>query len=96
MNLFPPGTLEAGDAIVGVRPEHLLLADGGVVPAKVTLVEALGHEQHVSCALSDGTIVVARVPSHVVVPSEGEDVTLGSMEQRRHRFDPVTGVRIGP
>jgi ABC-type sugar transport system ATPase subunit len=96
MNLFPPGTLEAGHAIVGVRPEHVLLGDAGAVPAKVTLVEALGHEQHVSCALSDGTVVVARVPSHTAVPSEGEDVTVGSLEQRRHHFDRATGGRIGP
>jgi len=33
--------------VVGVRPEHLLLAADGIVPATVTVVESLGHERNI-------------------------------------------------
>jgi multiple sugar transport system ATP-binding protein len=94
MNLFPPGTLEDNDDVIGVRPEDLLLGDDGAVPATVTLVEALGYERHVSCALADGTIVVARVASQLPVPTEGDEVKLGAALSRRYRFDAATGLRI--
>jgi multiple sugar transport system ATP-binding protein len=96
MNLFPPGTLEGGAVIVGVRPEDLELRDDGAVPATVTLVEALGHERHVSCALTDGTIVIVRVAAGEPVPAEGAAVRLDARPAARHRFDVTTGLRIDP
>ena len=45
---------------VGVRPEHLLLAADGFVPATVTVVESLGHERNIACRLDDGTLVITR------------------------------------
>jgi ABC-type sugar transport system ATPase subunit len=96
MDLFPPHTIEDGDAIVGVRPEHVTIDTDGSLWARVTLVEALGHERHVSCALDDDTPIVVRVPSHVSVPAEGADVRLGALAGHRHHFDAVTGTRIGP
>ena len=48
MNIFPPGSLEPGRLLVGVRPEHLTINPEGRLQAKVTLVEQLGHEIHVS------------------------------------------------
>ncbi len=96
MDLFPPHTLEDGDAVVGVRPEHLTLDTDGELWGRVTLIEALGHERHVSCVLDDGTVVIARVPSSVAVPGEGADVRLGAPPAYRHHFDPATGNRLDP
>jgi ABC-type sugar transport system ATPase subunit len=96
MDLFPPHTIEDGDAVVGVRPEHVTIDTDGSLWARVTLVEALGHERHVSCALDDGSPIVVRVPSHVSVPAEGADVRLGALAGHRHYFDATTGVRMGP
>jgi ABC-type sugar transport system ATPase subunit len=96
MDLFPPHTLEDSDAVVGVRPEHLTLDTDGELWGRVTLIEALGHERHVSCVLDGGPVVVARVPSSVPVPGEGADVRLGAALAHRHHFDAATGARLGP
>jgi ABC-type sugar transport system ATPase subunit len=96
MDLFPPHTIEDGDTIVGVRPEHVTIDTDGSLWARVTLVEALGHERHVSCVLDDGTPITVRVPSHVAVPGEGADVRLGALAGHRLHFDPSTGTRIDP
>jgi ABC-type sugar transport system ATPase subunit len=94
MDLFPPQTLDDGDTIVGVRPEHVTIDTDGSLWARVTLVEALGHERHVTCTLDDGTPIVVRVPAHVGVPPEGTDVRLGALAGHRHHFDAATGLRI--
>src|SRR5439155_4035948 len=65
MNILPPGAGAAlgvanVNVVVGVRPEHLVLADTGV-PAHVRLVESLGHERHVLCALAGGEAVIVRI-----------------------------------
>jgi ABC-type sugar transport system ATPase subunit len=98
MNLFAPGVFEAGDHVVGVRPEHLRLGTDGI-PATVVLVESLGHERLVSSALRNGTKVVARIDAEGEGEGEGEgdSYTLGqavhlSAESRRiHRFAADTG-----
>jgi multiple sugar transport system ATP-binding protein len=101
MNLFPPGAVEAGDTIVGVRPEKVRLTvvgdsptgdgtDG--VPAKVVLVEALGHERLVICELEGGKRVVVRAPDSPA--HEGDSVLLASDLDDRHRFDADSGERL--
>jgi multiple sugar transport system ATP-binding protein len=92
MNLFPPGTLEQGDRLVGVRPEHLEIGTDGEVKASVVLVEALGHERLVVCELEGGKRVTARV--HHDGATEGDEVKLSAPAGRRHRFDATSGERI--
>ena len=93
MNLFPPGTLEEGDQIVGVRPEHLGVdGEDGRLAATVVLVEALGHERLVVCELAGGKRVVARY--HHADVREGDEVKLGAAPAHRQRFDADTGERI--
>jgi sn-glycerol 3-phosphate transport system ATP-binding protein len=95
MNIFPAGALEAGDHLVGVRPEHLHLDPAGPVPARVVLVEALGHERHVTCTVAGGDRIVVRIPGDAPFPSMGDDVHLLAEAHHRHRFDVTTGERIG-
>ena len=78
---------------VGVRPEHLRLADEGV-PATVRVVEALGHERHVLCRLDDGAAVIVRLSSEGTAPSEGEAVHLSAAPEHVHVFSAETGERI--
>src|SRR4051794_1800161 len=64
MNIFPPGSLEPGRLLVGVRPEHLTINPEGRLRVKVTLVEQLGHEIHVTAIVPlDETKVVIRMPA---------------------------------
>jgi multiple sugar transport system ATP-binding protein len=93
MNMFPPGVLERGEHIVGVRPEHLLLDREGPLTARVLLVEALGYERLITCALPNEARVVARVSGEMNGPREGEAVFIDAEERHRHRFDPASGKR---
>ena len=60
MNMFPPGLLEPGNHLVGVRPEHLTVDGVGPVAARVTLVESLGHEALLTCVTAGELTLVAR------------------------------------
>jgi ABC-type sugar transport system ATPase subunit len=94
MNIFPAGSMEGGDHLLGVRPEHLRFDPQGTVTASVVLVEELGHERHVACQLADGRRVVVRVPGEADSPPEGAEVHLAAEDRHRHRFDAATGERM--
>jgi len=92
MNVFPAGTLERSDLLVGVRPEHITLDREGPLTARVLLVEALGYERLITCVLPNEARVVART-NDVDGPREGEAVFIDAEPRHRHHFDPVTGKR---
>jgi ABC-type sugar transport system ATPase subunit len=80
--------------VIGVRPEHLILADEGIVPATVTVVESLGHERLVTTVLADDTKVVARVDGDDTGPTIGASVRLRAEPRHVHRFAADTGERV--
>jgi multiple sugar transport system ATP-binding protein len=80
--------------VVGVRPEHLLLADNGFVPATVTVVESLGHERNIACRLDDRTLVITRQDMDTPRPAVGENVRLTTEPEFLHVFDAHTGDRV--
>ncbi len=97
MNILPAGTVESGDHLVGVRPEHVRFDPDGGLTVKVRLIEALGHELHVMCTVVHAPVpteVIVRVPAGQPVPGEGNEARVALAEAHRHRFDPVTGVRV--
>jgi len=53
------GQRGTGEVLVGVRPEHLVVAGSGL-PAKLRVVESLGHERHLLCELQDAREVIVR------------------------------------
>jgi ABC-type sugar transport system ATPase subunit len=81
-------------AVVGVRPEDIRIDGSGAVPAKVTVIESLGHERHVICRLDDGTMVIVRQGADEPAPKEGEAVHLDWDAEDGHLFDAVTGQRV--
>jgi multiple sugar transport system ATP-binding protein len=84
------------DVVVGVRPEHLVLATDGVLPATVSVVESLGHERHVICRLEDGQMVIVRQPAADPAPGEGSMVRLATDPRHLHVFDTHTEQRVEP
>ena len=90
--------LRGKKAIVGVRPEHILLdweAEEGseaCLNAVVDTVESMGHEQHVTFSAGDTTIV-ARLDAARSL-REGERIRLRIDGAHMHFFDPGTGQRI--
>jgi multiple sugar transport system ATP-binding protein len=80
--------------VLGVRPEHLAIADTGTLGATVSLVESLGHESHVACRLGDGSLAVVRLTSSAVLPRIGDRVMLAPDSAHLYLFDPESGQRL--
>ena len=87
----PPAV--AGAVTVGVRPEAASL-DAGGIPASVILVEQLGAETHVICALADDARVVVRQEHRAARPDLGESVAIRVDPLQLHFFDTDTGARL--
>lgn len=81
------------DVMIGIRPEHLELANGeasgvGLLPARVDVVEYLGNEELLH-AQAEGNELVALVPSDRKV-QVGETVEFAVPMDKLHVFDPET------
>ena len=76
----------AGAATIGVRPQHLVRADNGLV-LNVTLVEALGTETVIHGTLASGQKLLSTVAGHLKV-APGDTLTLGASPEQLHFFGP--------
>jgi multiple sugar transport system ATP-binding protein len=81
------------DLLIGFRPEHLELRSGNGtgtvrIPAKVDVVEYLGHEELIH-AQAEGHEILALVPSEKKVQI-GDPVEFMIPADRLHVFDPET------
>ena len=81
------------DLLIGFRPEHLELGTGNGtgtvrIPAKVDVVEYLGHEELIH-AQAEGHEILALVPSEKKVQI-GDPVEFTIPPDRLHVFDPET------
>jgi multiple sugar transport system ATP-binding protein len=89
---------EGREVVAGVRPEHLRPVDGSGpgVPARVRVVESLGHERLVLCRVEGhAEDVIVRAPAEGPALSAGDGVHLGTDAERVQLFDPATEARIG-
>jgi len=83
------------EIVLGIRPEHLHLADGtGELAGEVLLVEELGADAllHVRLAES-GNSVVARTEGRVSL-TPGQRITFRVQPDDVFAFHPVTGARL--
>lgn len=82
MNFLPAGLLPgapAGAAKLGVRPEYVTLAaphTAGAVPGTVTQAQDIGTYWLLTTALSDGSVVRARLTGEQPLPTVGETAWL--------------------
>src|SRR4051812_18289809 len=93
MNILPPGTLEASDHLVGVRPENLKIVPNGALSMTVTLVEQLGYEVLVTGQVGESRVVV-RDSVGSDCPAIGDTVQMAVAPAALHRFDSMTMKRI--
>jgi multiple sugar transport system ATP-binding protein len=88
----------AAGVVVGVRPEHLVLAaDGDGLRAVVQVVEDVGSDVVVHASLEGTLDAPTRVVLRVVperAPAKGAAVTLRPQDGRLSFFDPVSGLRL--
>ncbi|MER8750838.1 sn-glycerol-3-phosphate ABC transporter ATP-binding protein UgpC [Mesorhizobium sp. M1050] len=93
--LLPEGLpLKGGDAItVGLRPEHIRLADDGALKGEVVVVEPLGLSTQFYVKLASQQLCVFAMGRAGVKP--GDVVRLAADPASLHLFDPKSGDRIG-
>jgi sn-glycerol 3-phosphate transport system ATP-binding protein len=84
--------LECAGGMLGVRPEHVLLARDGPFTARVESVEYLGADSLLLCRIGE-QILTARVAGRVGVAG-GDSARLGWARGASHFFDPATGIRL--
>ncbi|URI09524.1 sn-glycerol-3-phosphate ABC transporter ATP-binding protein UgpC [Aquincola tertiaricarbonis] len=95
-----PGTApQAGELILGARPEHLSIADAsnghGGWPFTVEMIETLGAERLIYGRLSAGSdLVTVRVDSGDRPPALGQTVRLLVNAAHLHWFDAGTQKRV--
>ncbi len=88
-----PGLAPGRAITLGVRPEHLRLADASAVSLRVDIVEPTGDETNLYGKVG-GELVCVRLHQRVeVVP--GQAVPLAWPLERLHLFDTDSGRRIG-
>ena len=83
--------LTGRDVLLGVRPEHLIVASDGL-PLVVELVEVLGADMLVHGKVGDASVIV-RLPDGAH-PAFGEQIRCAFDAGRVHWFEPATGARI--
>ena len=80
----------AGSLTLGIRPEHIDLAPGGL-PMSVDLVEPLGSETLVHGHLADGSRLLVKQSGSLPI---GEALSVAFPAAALHLFDGTTGRRL--
>ena len=86
-NFIDGSLIEGEHGRIGVRPEHIRLADQGILQARVGYSEALGAETLVHLRAQDGSQITVRQDAGVPIPAEGETRSLSWDAQHVMRFD---------
>jgi len=71
----------SGEIILGVRPEHISLADKndpGAIPCTVNVNEMMGSELHIHATTENGDELIVRIPTLSLTPAERSSLTYGS------------------
>ena len=58
--------VESGEVILGVRPEHIVLADKddpAAIPCKIVVNEMMGSELHLHVLVEGGDRLIVRIPT---------------------------------
>jgi multiple sugar transport system ATP-binding protein len=79
------------DVLYGVRPEHLQIAEDGLL-ARISVVEPTGSETTVVLRFGESEIVALFRERHDFKP--GDTLHLGPRQDAVHLFDPQSGQRL--
>ena len=92
------GMVPSREILLGVRPEHIVLAKSaeGAIPVTLEVNEMMGSELHLHVYTDDGTRLIVRVPTIDLTAAERENLVQGhqlyiTFEGKvMHFFDPET------
>ena len=83
------GGVDGQPVVYGTRPEHLMLADSGGIPADVVVLEPTGMDTFVACRHGGVALSAVFRERHSFAP--GSTIRLQPDLQRAHLFDAGTG-----
>ncbi len=85
------GNVPAGPVTLGIRPEHIVLAKNGGIPARVDVSEMMGSSVHLhlTAAGHDAVVIVPTLELDAI-PSLGQEIYLELHEDSIHLFDRET------
>ena len=88
------GLEDGQNVVMGVRPEHLEIAQGGEnnLPVLVSLIEPTGAETHVITKFGDHDFVAVFRERHNFKP--GQKINLTAKSEFIHLFDASSGKRL--
>jgi len=95
--------IESRNIILGIRPEHLILANKAgtdTIPVTIEVNEMMGSEYHLHVAANDGTKIIVRIPTINLTDKEraemvsGTTVNLAFEPKAMHFFDPDTEINL--
>ncbi|MBB4053633.1 multiple sugar transport system ATP-binding protein [Devosia subaequoris] len=86
-----PDRVDGQAIMLGIRPEHLVVSDGGT-PAEIVTVEPTGAETQVVSRLAGTEVMVALRERLQMGP--GDHFSLAPMPGTVHLFDAASGLRI--
>ncbi len=94
LELEMDGEVADGEILIGLRPEHIDIAEGsgGYVGATLELVEPMGNETMTSCTIAGGSIQTSGTQRISATP--GSAVSLDFDPSALHFFDPRTETRL--
>ena len=92
---LPGAAPRAGELVLGLRPEHVELSQGGVAgwPLRVDALEMLGAERLVYGRLGEAQFIV-RIDATLTAPRVGDTVLLQASPAHLHWFDAATQRRV--
>jgi len=91
------------DVILGVRPEHMVLADPddqNAIPCTLEVNEMMGSEYHLHVLTKDGTPLIVRIPTMTLSSEQRAALKPGSKlkvtfdGKAMHFFDPETEINL--
>ena len=91
---LPAMAPRSGPLVLGLRPEHATLVQGGGGWAlQVEVVEMLGAERLVYCRMGTSLFTV-RIDGQLKAPTPGQTLHLNVNAERLHWFDAKTHARL--
>jgi multiple sugar transport system ATP-binding protein len=77
------------EVCLGIRPEHIMIADGGGIPSRVEVVESLGNETLLHLRMGEHLILCRRFVTGEV-RKVNEEVKISFEQNQMRFFDPQT------
>ncbi len=90
---FGPASIEAGEVMIGLRPEHVFADDDGPIALQVHQSEPLGANTLLHGNLS-GTAFTASLPGIHQLSASPDTFQLGFAAEHLHLFDVTSGKRL--